>query len=45
MEYNTTFTGELKFVEEATASQLAALNAMFGEDCRDHPEWEESAGL
>lgn len=39
MGYSTNFTGELKFTTEATASQLAALKAMMGEDCRDHPEW------
>lgn len=39
MGYTTEFTGELKFTSEATAAQLAALNEMFGEDCRDHPEW------
>ena len=44
MGYSTQFTGELKFVNEPTAKQLAALNAMFGEDCREHPEWD-TAGL
>ncbi len=39
MGYNTNFTGELKFIAEATAPQLAALKAMMGEDCRDHPDW------
>lgn len=39
MGYSTTFTGELRFTSEPTAKQLAALKAMFGEDCRDHPEW------
>lgn len=39
MGYNTTFQGELRFTREATAPQLAALSAMFGEDCREHPEW------
>ena len=39
MGYSTNFNGELKFTREATALQLAALNAMLGEDCRDHPEW------
>lgn len=39
MGYNTTFKGELKFTTEPTAKQLAALNSMFGEDCREHPEW------
>lgn len=40
MGYSTEFKGELGFTSEATASQLAALKAMFGEDCREHPEWE-----
>lgn len=39
MGYSTNFKGELHFTREATASQLAALKAMCGEDCRDHPEW------
>ena len=39
MGYSTNFTGELKFTAEATAPQLAALKAMMGEDCREHPEW------
>jgi len=40
MGYHTEFKGELKFTKELTASQLAKLNSMFGEDCREHPEWE-----
>lgn len=39
MGYSTRFTGELKFTDEATATQLAALKGMLGEDCREHPEW------
>lgn len=39
MGYSTKFTGELKFAKELTATQLAALSAMMGEDCREHPEW------
>jgi hypothetical protein len=39
MGYSTRFEGELRFAAEATASQLAALNAMLGEDFREHPEW------
>lgn len=39
MGYNTEFKGELKVAEELTASQIVKLNSMFGEDCRDHPEW------
>lgn len=40
MGYTTKFTGELLFTKELTASQLAMINLFFGEDCRDHPEWE-----
>jgi hypothetical protein len=39
MGYSTEFKGQLSFVTEPKASQLAALKSMFGEDCRDHPEW------
>jgi hypothetical protein len=39
MGYSTDFEGTLTFAHEATAPQLAALNAMFGKDFRDHPEW------
>lgn len=39
MGYSTKFSGELKFTVEPTASQLAALKSMCGEDCREHPEW------
>jgi hypothetical protein len=39
MGYSTKFTGELKFTTEASAPQLAALKAIMGEDCREHPEW------
>lgn len=39
MGYSTEFKGELKFAKELTASQLAKLQSMCGEDCRDHPEW------
>ena len=39
MGYNTDFSGTLQFTKELTASQLATLNKMLGEDCRDHPEW------
>lgn len=40
MGYTTEFKGELKFTTELTASQLAYLKTMLGEDCRDHPEWQ-----
>jgi hypothetical protein len=39
MGYNTDFRGELKFTPELTARQLAYINRILGEDCRDHPEW------
>lgn len=39
MGYNTEFKGDLRFTKEPTASQLAALKAMCGEDCREHPDW------
>jgi hypothetical protein len=45
MGYTTTFTGSLLFTSEPTAKQLAKLNSMFGEDCRDHKEWETGTGL
>ena len=40
MGYSTDFSGELRFVHEATVPQLALLNTILGEDCRDHPEWK-----
>jgi hypothetical protein len=40
MGYTTKFKGELKFVHEPTVAQLKKLNSMFGEDCREHPEWD-----
>ena len=39
MGYDTRFTGSLEFTTEMTAPMLAKLSSMFGEDCRDHPEW------
>lgn len=39
MGYNTRFTGELKFKNELTASQLSKIKGFIGEDCREHPEW------
>lgn len=39
MGYSTNFDGRLEFSNEPTVKQIAALNAMFGEDCREHPEW------
>lgn len=45
MGYNTEFVGELRFAKEATASQIAALSALCGEDARRHPEWSAPEGL
>ena len=45
MGYSTDFSGVLTFKEELTATQLNKLNSFLGEDCRNHPEWEASAGL
>lgn len=39
MGYTTTFKGQLRFTSELKASELAVLGQLFGEDCRDHPEW------
>jgi hypothetical protein len=40
MGYKTQFKGVLKFTQEPTVQQIAVLNKMFGEDCREHPEWK-----
>lgn len=40
MGYNTEFKGVLTFACEMTAPMLAKLNGYFGEDPRDHAEWE-----
>lgn len=39
MGYNTIFKGELKFKIEPTVQALGKLNAMLGEDFREHKEW------
>lgn len=39
MGYTTKFTGELRFTTELNGKQLAKVKTFFGEDCRDHPEW------
>jgi len=44
MGYNTDFKGELKFIPELKASQLAYIQGILGEDCRDHPEWGTLSG-
>jgi NAD-dependent DNA ligase len=43
MGYTTEFSGELLFTEELKASELAELNKFLGEDCREHPEWENTS--
>lgn len=45
MGYSTDFTGELKFVNELTASQLFKIESFLGEDRQDHPEWEMASGF
>jgi len=42
MGYSTEFKGELKFIRELTASQLSEVSKFINEDCRDHPEWENT---
>lgn len=42
MGYTTIFQGELKFVNELSASELAYMKQYLGEDCRDHPEWKKT---
>lgn len=39
MGYSTDFTGQLSFTSEVTASQLAMLKKILGEDVRDHEWW------
>lgn len=45
MGYSTQFAGELKFTAELNAEQRAKLEAMLGQDCREHPEWDDDQGL
>jgi len=40
MGYTTKFTGALLFTSDITAKELAKIKSFFGEDCRDHPEWD-----
>lgn len=40
MGYTTQFEGKLRFAVPPSVEQLAALNALLGEDAREHPEWE-----
>lgn len=39
MGYNTEYKGDMLFVKDVSGKQLNFLNKMFGEDCREHPEW------
>jgi len=39
MGYTTNFEGVLKFAKEPSVQEIAALAQFFGEDCREHPEW------
>lgn len=40
MGYTTIFKGELKFTTDLNGKQLAKVKSFFGEDCREHPEWD-----
>ena len=40
MGYTTEFQGILTFKKEPSVNELAKLQTFFGEDCRDHPEWD-----
>lgn len=40
MGYTTKFTGELKFTTKLSQAHLITLGTYFGEDCKDHPEWD-----
>lgn len=39
MGYTTKFTGELLFTNELKASELFFIQQFFGEDVRDHSDW------
>ena len=41
MGYSIDFRGTLAFTSELSAGQLAYLGTILGEDCRDHPGWDE----
>jgi len=45
MGYSTEFKGVLRFTKELTREQLVKVKSFCGEDCRDHPEWEDAEGL
>lgn len=40
MGYSTIFKGKLSFKTKLSDGQIAALNEILGEDCREHPEWD-----
>ena len=40
MGYDTRFAGQLKFNSDVTVPMLVTLNRIFGETCREHPEWK-----
>lgn len=42
MGYSTDFKGKLAFTCPVTTEMLAKLNTFFGEDPREHPEWDMS---
>ncbi len=39
MGYSTQFKGQLTFTQPLSAQQALELSKFFGEDCRDHSEW------
>lgn len=39
MGYSTKYRGVLKFACDPTIKDLARLNEILGEDCREHPQW------
>ena len=40
MGYSTDFDGVLNFTKDPTTEAIMKIGNMFGEDCRDHPEWD-----
>lgn len=42
MGYNTYFKGRLDFTTPITGPDIAFLQTVLGEDCREHPEWREA---
>lgn len=41
MGYDTIFKGKLKFTKVLDSIELAYLNSILDEDCREHPEWQD----